>query len=49
MAPIAGMQASDPEKVDLAIAAVKGHDYFRDGYVAPDEVVTEIDPRDKVC
>lgn len=48
MATIPGMQASAPEKVDTAIAGVKGHDYYKTDFVAPAEVVTEIDSRDKV-
>lgn len=30
------------------MANVKGHDYYKDAFVPPEEVVTEIDPRDKV-
>lgn len=48
MAPAAGIQSSAPDKIDPQVAAVKGHDYYKDGFVAPKEETTEIDPRDKV-
>lgn len=43
-----GIQSSKPEKVDASVVNVKGHDYYKDEFVPPQEVVTEIDPRDKV-
>lgn len=43
-----GIQSSKPDKVDASVANIKGHDYYKDAFVPPEEVVTEIDPRDKV-
>lgn len=43
-----GIQSSKPEKVDASVTNVKGHDYYKDAFVPPEELVTEIDPRDKV-
>lgn len=43
-----GIQSSKPEKPDASLANIKGHDYYKDTFVPPSEVVTEIDARDKV-
>lgn len=43
-----GIQSSKPEQADASVVDVKGHDYYKDAFVPPEEVVTEIDPRDKV-
>lgn len=43
-----GIQSCKPEKADASVANVKGHDYYKDTFSPPEEVVTEIDPRDKV-
>lgn len=48
MAPAPGIQSSSPEKVDIALLSIKGHDYYKDDFAPPVEEVTEIDPRDKV-
>lgn len=43
-----GIQSSKPEKPDASLASIKGHDYYKDTFVPPSEIVTEIDARDKV-
>lgn len=43
-----GIQSSKPAKVDASLVNIKGHDYYKDNFVPPEETVTEIDARDKV-
>ncbi|CAM9210211.1 unnamed protein product [Discosporangium mesarthrocarpum] len=41
------MQSSNPKMVDANLQKVKGHNYYEEDFAPPNEVITDIDPRDK--